>query len=286
MLLAACCLKVRAAARAGSDASNHHDPGRRDLASGVALRLHRVGLNVVMTELAQPLAVRRTVSFAEAVYEGTTVVEGVTARRIKDPSDLMSILNSLSVGKIPILVDPDGSAAQQLHPLVIVDARMMKQPPEPMRHAALLYIGLGPGFTAPLNCHAVVETARGHSMGRVIWNGAARPDSMQPDGDSRRVLRAPADGPLESTVKIGQHLEPGETIGSIAGIGIAAPFTGTLRGLLRSGLHARRGMKIGDIDGRDDPSLCALVSDKALAVGGGVLEAMLGRSEVRSRLWD
>jgi xanthine dehydrogenase accessory factor len=108
---------------------------------------------------------------------------------------------------------------------------------------------------------------------------------MRPDGDARRVLRAPVDGRIVSNARIGQHFEPGEIIASIGAEGIAAPFAGTLRGLLRPGQEARQGMKIGDIDARDDPTLCSLVSDKSLAVGGGVLEAMLSHSEVRSRLW-
>ena len=159
--------------------------GAGDLASGVALRLLRAGLNVVMTELEQPLAVRRTVSFAEAIHQGQADVEGVTARRITDAADLSSILNCISAHEIPVLIDPHCAAAMLTHPLVIVDARMTKKPPEPLQHAALLYIGLGPGFLAPANCHAVVETQRGHSMGRVIWEGAAHLDSMQPDGDTR-----------------------------------------------------------------------------------------------------
>jgi len=259
--------------------------GAGDLASGIALRLHRVGVNIAMTELAQPLAVRRTVSFATAIEEGMFAVEEVTAMRIKDPSDLLSIFNCLATRKIPVLIDPDCRAAEYLHPLVIVDARMTKHPPEPVQHDALLYVGLGPGFNAPANCHAIVETERGHAMGRVIWDGTAHEDSTQPDGDARRVLRAPATGPLESTARIGQHFDAGELVASVGSHQIVAPFSGTLRGLLRPGLVAKKDMKVGDIDARDDPALCALVSDKALAVGGGVLEAMLTRAEVRAKLW-
>jgi xanthine dehydrogenase accessory factor len=259
--------------------------GAGDLASGVALRLHRVGVHVAMTELPQPLAVRRTVSFAEAIYEGSVTVEGVTARRITDPTDLPTIVSSLAVRNIPVFIDPGCGVAGRLHPLVIVDARMTKKPPERLESTALLYIGLGPGFNAPANCQAVIETERGHSMGRVIWEGSARQDSRLPDGDPTRILRSPADGRLVSSARIGQHFEARELIASIGGETIAAPFSGTLRGLLRPGLDARRGMKIGDIDARDDPMLCTLVSDKSLAVGGGVLEAILARPEVRSKLW-
>jgi xanthine dehydrogenase accessory factor len=259
--------------------------GGGDLATGVALRLHRVGLNVVMTELPNPLAVRRTVSFAEAVHGGTMSVEGVSARGFQESSDLPAIRRCLTSREIPVIVDPECSVAGALKPLVIVDGRMIKVPPEPLRHSALLLIGLGPGFSAPSNCHAVIETQRGHTMGRVIWAGAAERDSRRPDGDDRRVLRAPSDGLFASPSHIGQHFEPGELIGSVGSEQITAPFAGTLRGLLRPDTPVIRGMKVGDIDPRDDPSLCNLVSDKSLAIGGGVLEAILTRQELRSAAW-
>ncbi len=259
--------------------------GGGDLASGVALRLYHSGLNVVITELEQPLAVRRTVSFSEAIYEGQCTVEDVTGRRAADPTDMLKIVNILSKRQLPVLIDPDCISARTLHPLAIVDARMLKRAPEGLRHTALLYIGLGPGFRAPDNCHVVIETQRGHRLGRVIWSGASLNDTTKPDGDARRVLRAPADGTFESAARIGQHFEPGEPIASIASVSITAPFSGVLRGLLRPGLPATKGMKVGDLDARGDPSLCDLISDKALAVGGGVLEALLTRPEVRTKLW-
>jgi xanthine dehydrogenase accessory factor len=259
--------------------------GAGDLASGVALRLFRAGMSVVMTELAAPLAVRRTVSFAEAVYEGTVSVEGTEGRRIEDAADTLKILNTLARRQIPVLVDPECSSAKSLLPLVIVDGRMTKRQPEPLRHNAALYVGLGPGFRAPDNCHAVIETERGHTLGRVIWNGTSLDDTASPEGDARRVLRSPATGPLESAAKIGEHLEAGHEIASVMGQSIVTPFAGILRGLIRPGTVVQQGMKIGDIDPRDDPALCSLVSDKSLGVGGGVLEAMLTRAEVRSKLW-
>ena len=259
--------------------------GGGDLASGVALRLHRTGLGVVITELSAPLAVRRTVAFAEAVYEKQVTVEGVTARCVDDPTDTLKILNVLGRGQIPVIIDPECKTANSLHPLAIVDGRMTKQPPERLSHRALLYIGLGPGFKAPADCHAVIETVRGHTLGRVIWEGSALADTTTPEGDGRRLLRSPAEGVLDSGARIGQHFEPGQTIAEVGGKLITAPFAGLLRGLLRPGTTAHPGMKIGDIDMRNDPKLCELVSDKSLAVGGGVLEALLTRPEVRSKLW-
>jgi xanthine dehydrogenase accessory factor len=259
--------------------------GAGDLASGVALRLLRAGACVVMTELAAPLAVRRTVAFAEAIYEGTISVEGIEGRRIEDPTDTLKILNVLARHQIPVLVDPDCTSVRSLHPLVIVDGRMRKRPPEPLRHNAVLYLGLGPGFRAPDNCHAVIETERGHTLGRVVWSGATLDDTGSPEGDPRRVLRAPATGTLGSAAKIGERFEEGQLIATVADRPITAPFAGMLRGLIRPGAPVEEGMKIGDLDPRDDPRLWQLASDKSLAVGGGVLEAMLARPEVRSKLW-
>lgn len=259
--------------------------GGGDLASGVALRLYHCGLNVIITELAQPLSVRRSVSFSEAIYEGQVTIENVVARRVSDPSDMLKIVNIISKRQVPVLIDPECTSERNLHPIAIVDARMLKRPPERFKHTAMLYIGLGPGFRVPDHCQAVIETQRGHKLGRVIWSGESSADTAKPDGDMRRVLRSPADGIFESDAKIGQHFEAGQQIASVDGLVIAAPFAGVLRGLLRPGLTAPKGMKVGDIDSRDDPALVNLVSDKALAVGGGVLEALLSRPEVRSKLW-
>ncbi|MGB8214100.1 MAG: selenium-dependent molybdenum cofactor biosynthesis protein YqeB [Anaerolineales bacterium] len=259
--------------------------GGGDLATGVALRLIRSGLRVVVTEIAQPLAVRRTVAFAEAVYAGEVRVEGVTAHCIPDPSDSFRILMVLGKQQVPVLVDPACSSAKALHAAVVVDGRMTKRPPEPIGYVPSLYLGLGPGFIAGGNCQAVVETRRGPMLGRVYWQGGPDPDTGQPEGDPQRVLRAPAEGDLVAHAEIGQHLEAGQLIAEVAGQGITAPFAGVLRGLLHPGLRVTRGLKIGDIDLRDDARLCQVVSDKALAVGGGVLEAILSRPEVRGALW-
>jgi xanthine dehydrogenase accessory factor len=263
--------------------------GGGDLASGVALRLYRAGLRVAITELPQPRAVRRLVSFAEAVYSSEVIVEGVTGKRIMDPGDTLRILRIFTQKQIPVLVDPDFQALRSLRPTVIVDGRMTKRPPELGLGQASLVIGLGPGFEAGINCHAVVETKRGHRLGRVLWEGTPAADTGIPEAVEKygidRVLRAPSDGPLITHRDICDGVEPEEIIAEVNGLPILAPFAGVLRGLLHPGLPVTQGMKVGDIDPRNDPSYCTLVSDKALAIGGGVLEAILSRSDLRPILW-
>lgn len=258
--------------------------GGGDLASGVALRLHRAGIKLIITELAQPLAVRRAVSFGEAVYEGVHTVEGVTARCV-EPSQL---LTSLPVNEIPVLVDPNADILlSSFYFPVVIDARLLKTPPAPLPQSIPLHIGLGPGFHAGVNCHAVIETRRSHTLGRVYWDGAPQPDSGQPEGDPRRVLRAPADGVLRAKAKIGDHLEEGQTVAIISDqYPVVSSLKGVLRGLIREGIPVTQGLKIGDVDPRSDPSACYLVSDKALAIGGAALEAVLTRVDIRRKLWD
>lgn len=256
--------------------------GGGDLATGVCLRLFRTGLNALISELPQPLAVRRTVSFAEAVYKGQVTVEGVTAKLVERDQ----ISGTIESGDIPVIVDPDASILTALPIYIVVDARLIKLPPVPLPSDVALHIGLGPGFHAGRNCHAVIETRRSHTLGRVYWEGTSQPDSSQPEGDQRRVLRAPTDGLFAGRVEIGDHVDAGQTVAEIEGEQIKTPFPGVIRGLIHSGLQVTKGLKVGDIDPRDDPALCKLVSDKALAIGGGVLEAILTNPEIRSVIFS
>jgi xanthine dehydrogenase accessory factor len=264
--------------------------GGGDLASGIAFRLYRCGFRVVITELPQPLAVRRLVSFSEAILQGETTIEGIHARKVPDPSDTLRILQIISKGQVPVLVDPEASAAQAIHPTVIIDARMRKSPPEPLRHTAKIFIGLGPGFTAGKDCTGVIETQRGPRLGRVIWQGSTSPDTGIPesvkDMRAERVLRAPLPGRLKALAAIGDRLAAGQLIAEVEGQPVQAPFQGVLRGLLPDGMIVTTGLKIGDLDPRDDPSLCRMISDKALAIGGGVLEAILARPDLRPHIWS
>jgi len=263
--------------------------GGGDMASGVALRMFRAGFRVAVTELPQPLAIRRRVSFAEAIYNGECQVEEATGRVVKDPTDTLRIMQLFAKNLVPVLIDPQGEAIKALYPTVVVDARMLKEAVPLIPTRIKLIIGLGPGFTAGENCHAAIETQRGHRLGRVLWQGSPQLDSGIPDSvgshQAERVLRAPASGVLETQVEIGDHVEAGQTVAVVGGENVLAPFAGVLRGILHPGVEVSQGLKIGDIDPRDDPSYCTLVSDKSLAVAGGVMEAILSRPELRPHLW-
>jgi xanthine dehydrogenase accessory factor len=259
--------------------------GGGDIASGVALRLHHVGFDIVILELGQPLAVRRTVSFAQAVYTQSHTIEGVTSR-LASPDQYTNIYEA---GEIPVLIDPNANILANYllispQSTIVIDARLTKQTPSPLPNQPALHIGLGPGFHAGENCHVVVETRRGHALGRVYWTGSAQTDSGQPEGDKRRVLRAPVEGIVVGHVEIGSHLDEGQLIAEIANQSVTSPFKGVLRGLIHKDVLVNKDMKIGDVDSSDDPSYCFLVSDKALAVAGGVLEAVFTRPEFRRDL--
>lgn len=257
--------------------------GGGDLASGVAYRLARCGAQVVITELEQPRAVRRLVSFSQAVYDGEVVIEGLRARRV---DSIDAVRETLGRGEIAVVVDPPAAIHASLGPHLLVDGRMSKRAPQRELHMGQLVLGLGPGFTAGVDCHAVIETKRGAFLGRVYWQGVAEADTGLPEtvqghqGD--RVVRAPVDGMLQAHARLGDHLDAGQPICSVNGQVVTAPFAGNLRGLLMQGLQVTCGEKIGDLDPRDDPRLARLISDKALAIGGGVLEAVLSRPALRS----
>ena len=261
--------------------------GGGDLATGAAARLHRAGFAVVVTELRQPLVLRRTVALAEAVYLGETSVEDLTGRRVGSPAQALEQAQS---GVIPVLIDPECDSCGELRPVALVDARMRKKPNELGLGAAGLVVGLGPGFVAGEDSHAVVETKRGHRLGRVLWDGSAEADTRIPEAigghAARRVLRAPVDGAVETQHDIGALLTEGQVVALVGGVEVRAPFDGVLRGLIHPGLTVPAGTKIGDVDPRCDVSYCLEISDKALAIGGGVVEALLTQRDIRRRLGE
>jgi xanthine dehydrogenase accessory factor len=269
--------------------------GGGDLASGVALRLHRIGLNVIIAELPNPIAVRRLVAFAEAVYRGKTTVEDVDAYHVPDLEEAHRVLVTRG---IPVLTDPECTLQYvcRFDVCGLVDGRMTKHPPADIHQEGRAWvetvpmiIGLGPGFTAGVNCHAAIETNRGHFLGRVIWDGSPQPDTGIPEAVARhqvdRVLRAPAKGKLVARTQLGAILKEGETIAEVDGHIIRAPFKGILRGLIHDDVKVHQGMKIGDLDPRSDPRIAGLVSEKSLAIGGGVVEALLSDYQLRKKLW-
>ena len=254
--------------------------GAGDLASGIALRLHRSGMRVVMTDLPQPTAIRRTVSFSQAIVHGETWVEDVTAR-LATVETVPAILNA---GEIPVLADPDCRCRAVLKPDVLVDAILAKRNLGTTIHDAPVVVGVGPGFTAGEDCHAVVETMRGHYLGRVIYHGSAIPNTNIPGliggYAGERVLRAPANGEFRQALEIGAQVQAGDIAGWVGDAPMRCTIGGVLRGILPTGVVVHKGMKAGDVDPRCELDHCFCASDKALAVGGGVLEAILNLTGV------
>ncbi len=249
--------------------------GAGDLATGVIHRLHRAGFAVVATELPQPTVLRRPVAFASAVWAGTATVEGVTAVRVGPEG----VAGALAQGRVALLVDPHGRQLRALGAAVLIDAAMTKRAGGLDRDDAPVVIALGPGCTAGQEVDAVIETNRGHHLGRVILEGAAEPDTGVPgpiDGHAaERVLRAPCAGRFLGVRAIADPVGAGTVVATVEGARVVAGIAGVLRGLLHDGCEVRAGMKVGDVDPRAEPSHCFTISDKARAVAGGALEAVL-----------
>ncbi|MBE5784980.1 MAG: EF2563 family selenium-dependent molybdenum hydroxylase system protein [Clostridiales bacterium] len=250
--------------------------GAGDLATGTALRLYRSGFTVLMTELPAPAAVRRTVAFSEAMYTGHTTVEGITVRRCETEAETHAVLVEK---RIALIADPEGNAIGAFRPDVVVDARIAKRNIDTHIGDAPLVVALGPGFTAGVDCHVVVETMRGHTLGRCIYKGSALPNTGIPGnvgGFTReRVLYAPAAGVFHPHRNIGDMVTAGDMLADVDGVPLYAAISGCLRGILPEGIRVSKGMKAGDIDARCAISHCFTVSDKALSIGGGVLEAIM-----------
>jgi xanthine dehydrogenase accessory factor len=250
--------------------------GGGDLGTGVAHRLWRCGFRVVIGELAQPTAVRRTVAFASAVYEGNVEVEGIHAAFAADEPEAARLLHQ---GVVPVMIAESKSLPSMLKPHIIVDARMAKRNIGTSIGDAPIVIGLGPGFRAGQDAHAVIETNRGHHLGRVIFVGTAEPNTGIPGavtGHTRdRVLWSPSHGTLRTEATIGEFVAKGQHVASVEDAHIPAPIQGVVRGLAHNGLQVETGQKVGDVDPRGVRDYCFTISDKARAVAGGVVEAIL-----------
>lgn len=255
--------------------------GAGDIATGIALRLWRAHMRLVMTEVARPTAIRRSVCFSQAIVHGETAVEGVTARRAETPEQALALLEG---GVVPVLEDPEAACIPVLKPDAVVDAILAKKNLGTKITDAPVVVGIGPGFTVGVDCHAVVETMRGHYLGRALYEGSAQPNTGIPGliggFAGERVLRAPADGVFHQLLDIGAQVKVGDVAATVNGEPMLCTLDGVLRGILADGTPVFKGMKSGDIDPRCKIEHCYCASDKALAVGGGVLEAILDLSGV------
>jgi len=249
--------------------------GGGDLATGVAVRLSRAGFSVMILEVDHPTVIRLPVSFARAVYEGKAIVEEIEAVLIPSWGKAK---DTIKQGKIPVLIDPEGSCIKKLSPNILVDAILAKRNLGTKIDQAPLVIGLGPGFTAGKDVDVVIETMRGHNLGGVYYHGKATPDTGVPGeagGESiRRLLRAPAEGKITPLHSIGDIVKAGEVIAEVEKVPLRAEISGILRGLIYPQNWVTRGMKVGDIDPRGIREYCFTVSDKARSIGGAVLEAI------------
>lgn len=248
-----------------------------EMGSAIAWRLHMANMGrICMLDLENPLCVRRRVSYCTALHTGATTVEGVEALAARDPD---AVEGAWRAGKIAVMRTTDWNRARKPSPEVVIDAILAKRNLGTRKDEARLVIALGPGFEAGVDCHFVIETNRGHDLGRIIASGSAQANTGDP-GDiagftTERVLRAPASGPFRTTLDIGSMVRKGEVIGQVAGQTVSAGLDGVLRGLIRPGTEVLKGVKLGDVDPRGRREYCDTISDKARSIAGAVLEAIM-----------
>lgn len=251
--------------------------GGGDLASAVIQKLHNAKFCVVVSEIRRPRMVRRTVSYANAVYEGEYTVEGITAV-VCQPDEVEAIW---AKGQVPVVVEQEEELLRRFQPKVFVDATLSKRTPNYTAQIAPIVIGLGPEIEAGVHADIVIETDRGHDLSRLIFSGKAAENTHIPGSSlgytTERVLRSPAHGFLETELDIGELVTANQTLGYVAGQPVVAQINGVLRGWIHPSVELKRGMKIGDIDPRMKQVYCRTISDKGRAIAGGVLEAILCR---------
>lgn len=259
--------------------------GGGDLASGVIHRLYRCGYKVLILESERPSAIRREVSFCEAVYDGEAFVEGVLSHKIEDVSECDKVWK---LKEIPLLVDETGESISCLKPAAVIDGILAKRNLGTSREMAPLTIALGPGFTAGEDVDYVVETKRGHDLGRIIEEGEALPNTGIPGiiagAGKERVIHSPAAGVIRNQSKIADLVEKGQVIATVDGTPVYASLTGILRGIIRDGYQVDKGMKIADIDPRkEEEKNCNTISDKARCIAGSVVEILLSEGVLPAR---
>lgn len=256
--------------------------GGGDLATGVIHKLHQCGYHVLILECDRPSAIRRHVAFCEAVYDGTSAVEGVVCRHIAENNILAQCERCWEEGEIPLLTDTEGKHIHELAPAAVVDAILAKKNLGTDRTMAPLTVGLGPGFTAGEDVDYVIETMRGHNLGRIIWEGSALPNTGVPGViagvGKERVIHSPAAGVMKNISHIADIVKKDQVIAMVGETPVKATISGVIRGLIRDGYPVFQGMKIADIDPRaEQKKNCFTISDKARCIAGGVLEVLLSQ---------
>lgn len=250
--------------------------GAGDLATGIAYRLKKSGFDIVMTEIHKPTTVRRTVAFSQAVFDNEIVIEGIKGVKV---NNINEIYEEIREGNIPIIIDEKAEIIKELRPDVVVDSIIAKKNLGTSIEDAPIVIGVGPGFEAKVDCHLVVETKRGHYLGKVIEEGSAIPNTGVPGNiggyTKERIIRASSNGNIKPVVAIGDFIKKGDIVAYIDGIEVLAEIDGIVRGMLQEGIEVFKGMKSGDIDPRCEKDHCFTISDKARSIGGGVLEAIM-----------
>lgn len=250
--------------------------GAGDLATGIAYRLKKSGFDIVMTEIYKPTTVRRTVAFSQAVFDNEVVIEGIKGVKVNNINEIYEEINQRN---IPIIIDEKAEIIKELRPDVVVDAIIAKKNSGTSIEDASIVIGVGPGFEAKVDCHLVVETKRGHYLGKVIEEGSAIPNTGVPGNiggyTKERIIRASSNGKIKPVVAIGDFVKKGDIVAYIDGIEVLAEIDGIVRGMLQEGIEVFKGMKSGDIDPRCEKDHCFTISDKARSIGGGVLEAIM-----------
>lgn len=255
--------------------------GGGDIASGIAQKVFRSGFPLIITETENPTMVRRTVSFAECIYSGRMEIEDLFSERVQGEilsEKLDFAMRLLKRDTIPVLVDPECEILELVKPKILIDAILAKKNLGTQIDHAQIVIGVGPGFDAGSDCHAVIETARGHDIGRIIFDGSASENTGIPGPiggyTSERLLRSPEKGTFKSIKKIGDQVSKGDLVAKVDEFEIFSEIPGVIRGLIRDDLLIPKGFKVGDIDPRAKPEHCMTISDKSRSIAGGVLEAI------------
>ena len=251
--------------------------GGGEVGSGIAHRLHRSHFRVCIAEIESPLAVSRGTCFSEAVFDSTKTIEEVTA--VRTPSTMEAIYKVWRDGNIPVVVDPESGVKPILKPDVLINAMMLKRETNTRVTDAPLVIGIGPGFTAGSDAHAVIESNHSNNLGRVIWQGKAEENTGEPvsidELAKERVIWAEDSGVFTTSRNIGDLVNQDDIIGNLGDVPLKAPMKGILRGLLRSDVRVLANAKLIELDPVNDRSICFTIRDKMRAIGGGVLEAIL-----------